>query len=661
MILNHNILSDFNQARHYEWLETNGLGGYASASVCGANTRRYHGLLVAALNPPAERTIVVSKLDETLILDDDWVELSVNQFPGVIHPAGHQFLKTFRRDLFPEFVYEVKGVVLKKTIAAIQGKNTTLVLYEVLDAPQAFVIELQPFYAYRDFHSLSRANDYIGEPYIFDKGVFQTMNYQGAAEFFIKVPQSTFTEAKTWYYNFEYFKEQERGFDFKEDLYTHGKFSVTLKKGSKLGVIISLEDPRTKDPFKLFQAEEKRRIKLTEGFIWNDQLKRLVLASDQFIVARQQENTIVAGYHWFMDWGRDTMISLPGLCLSTGRTQEAKKILKKFSSFISDGMLPCRFPDAGELPDYNTIDAALWFFNAVYFYFNATQDKAFVKSLWPVLVDIVQWYVNGTRYNIQVDSQDGLLKGGQDGVQLTWMDAKVGDWVVTPRRGKAVEINALWYNALRIMENFASLLGKSDEKTAYEMNAAKVKESFMQTFWNEARGCLYDFVDGNYHNDDIRPNQIFALSLPFPVLERKYGEKVMEVIDQYLLTPRGLRSLSPDHPSYKGSYTGDVWARDGAYHQGTVWAYLAGAYIDGLFYVGRNRLESVHYLNQVLENLDEACIGSLSEIFEANSPFRAEGCIAQAWSVAEVLRVALQYDLLSKNIVPEKKLAELKA
>lgn len=657
-----NKLQQYEVARSLEWLETNGLGGWASSTVSGAHTRRYHGLLVASLQPPVERKVMVSKLQETIITeaDDnsevDRIELSTNQFPGALYPQGYKYVDRFERDLFPVFYFKAGNIELKKTIAAVQGENTTLILYEVIRAPKPFTLELLPLYSGRDFHSLCHANDAMNRQYVFSNGTLRVKNYVDLPEIFIHVPGSTFNEEQNWYYNFEYSEEQHRGLDFREDLFTHGKFKVKVKEGSKLGIILSTDDTTGRDAFKLFARERKRR----EAVIKNkeeDKLKRLLLAADQFVVKRGDDlKTIIAGYHWFSDWGRDTMISLPGICLAAGRFDDAKKILKAFSENVSEGMLPNRFPDHNETPEYNTIDATLWFFYAIYQYYQFTRDKRFVKSLLPVLTDIIEWHYKGTRYNIHVD-EDELLYGGREDVQLTWMDAKVGGWVVTPRKGKPVEINSLWYNVLRIMEYFTNETGKPSEADYYKAKAERVHQSFNQLFWNEKGGYLYDYVDGEYKNDDIRPNQIYAISLPFSLLEKTRAEKVFNVVENNLLTPRGLRSLSRSHQDYKPVYQGDVWSRDGSYHQGTVWSFLLGPFIDAMIRVrGESSIPNAKGLLDIfLTHLDEACVGNISEIFDAETPHTPRGCVAQAWGVGEILRVAVAYDLLGnkKKLVEE--------
>jgi predicted glycogen debranching enzyme len=640
-------LSDFGSSRSLEWLETNGLGGYASSTVSGANSRRYHGLLVASLKPPVDRKVILSKLEESIVTSQQRFELSANQYPGAVNPNGYAHLISFEKSFFPVFIYQMEGIVLKKTVAMIHGENTTLVLYEVLSATEKFSMELLPLCSFKDFHANAHANDSIYKGFLFDRGVFQTKNYQDSTELFISVPGSVFQPAPCWYYNFEYFQEQQRGLDCHEDLFSHGKFVVELKQGSKLGIVISTDDCRGKDAFKLFAHEKKRREMLVKKFSQSE-IQRLALAGDQFIVNRGVDlKSVIAGYHWFCDWGRDTMISLPGLCLVTQRFDDAKKILKAFADHVSEGMLPNRFPDQGDAPEYNTVDATLWFFHAVYEYYQYTGDKTFIKALVPVLEDIIHWHYKGTRFNIHVD-HDELLYAGEDGVQLTWMDAKVGDWVVTPRKGKCVEINALWYNALCIMAELFGETGSKTKVTQYKQKAQKVSESFNRIFWSDERKYLNDFVDGEHVNSDIRPNQIYALALPFQLLTPEKADQVLDCVTSKLLTAWGLRSLDPEHKDYKPQYTGDQWQRDGAYHQGTVWSHLLGAYIDALVNVegesGKEKASKI--LTTFFNHLDEFGAGTISEIFDGDLPHSPAGCIAQAWSVAEILRVAVEHDLV---------------
>lgn len=652
------VLQDFKQAIQYEWLETNGLGGWASSTVIGCNSRRYHGLLVAAIVPPAERMSLVSKLDETIVIgqpdqgDLTRYELGVNNYGGVIHPDGNQHQTSFKRDLFPQFTYEAGGVKLKKTIAMVHGENTTLVVYDVIKAGGPFTLELLPLISVRGYHSLIRSNNAVHREANFSDHVFRTKAYDGTPEIFIKVPGGDYYHNPNWYFHFNYDIEKYRGLDFVEDLFAYGNFSVSLKEGDSLGIIISTEDPSGKDALELLVKEETRKRELLENQPGDEVLQQLLLAADQFIVKRGEDlKTIIAGYHWFTDWGRDTMISLPGLCLSTGRYDDARKILAAFAKTVSQGMLPNRFTDTGEPPEYNNVDATLWYFIAIYKYLRATNDREFVLGeLLPVLREIIDWHLKGTRYNIHV-TEDGLLYSGEKGIQLTWMDSKIGAWVVTPRTGKPVEINALWYNALAIYSLLLELSGDEHGAAEIAQKAGVAKKSFNDQFWNNETGYLYDVINGDDKDDSLRPNQLFAISLPFALIEKEKAIDIVKVVTEKLYTPVGLRSLSPDDASYTSCYEGDCYKRDSCYHQGTVWSWLLGAYVDTLIKIGvekplvRNVIENFTY------HLNEGCIGSVSEIFDAEAPHSPKGCVAQAWGVAEVLRVIKEYGLHLEEVI----------
>lgn len=652
------ITQNFEAALRREWLEANGLGGWASSTIAGAHTRRYHGLLVAAAHPPVGRMVLLSKLDETIIVEGRRFELGCNRHPGVVHPRGFEYLQSFSKDLFPVFEYEAGGVRLRKTIAAVHGENTTLVLYEVLHASAAFSFELRPFVAARDYHGLTHANEGIRREAQFADGVFHTQPYEGVPELFIAVPGAEFIAQPDWYRDFEYLIEQDRGLDFREDLFTHGIFKLALGAGSRLGIVISTRHAGKREAFALLAGEKRRREKLLQGPSSRDEFSRmLTLAADQFVVQRGNLRTIIAGYHWFSDWGRDTMIALPGICLVTGRLEEAKKILRAFAQNVSQGMLPNRFPDAGEQPEYNTVDASLWFFVAIYKYLQASSDEKFVRDdLLPVMRDIIAWHDRGTRYHIHVDG-DGLLYAGEPGAQLTWMDAKIGDWVVTPRQGKAVEINALWYNALKIFAELSQRFNRAAEAEQFSRRAARVKARFNEIFWNEAGGCLFDCIDGEYRDLALRPNQIFALSLPFPLLEGSRAERVLRAVEEKLYTPFGLRSLAADDPAYRAQYGGDVRARDSAYHQGTVWSWLLGPLITAIVRVEgeAGKLRAERLFENIKPHLHDAGIGSISEIFDAEPPHMPRGCVAQAWGVAEVLRAYLEEGMSEAAGLPAQK------
>ncbi|HEV7667952.1 MAG TPA: amylo-alpha-1,6-glucosidase [Thermoanaerobaculia bacterium] len=664
MTFERDVCADFARSSALEWLEANGLGGWASSTVSGAHTRRYHGLLVAATEPPGGRKVLLSRLDETVEVGEEKFELGANRFPGVIHPRGFEHLARFRQDLFPTWEYEIGTARLLKTIAAVHlegDENATLVLYELAQpsppAPlgegpgvRAVRLMLRPFFAGRDFHSLGHANDSVHRGGTFEADTLVYQSYDGLPTVHLNVPGGAYSASPDWWCRFEYDLERERGLDFEEDLFTPGTIAVELAPGARLGVLISTAPPAGGDAWDLFDAERERREKLLAPFIDSDPFVRaLALAADAFVVRRGRRgaglSTVIAGYPWFSDWGRDSMIALPGLCLVTQRFDEAKGILRSFARATSEGLLPNRFPDSpDEAPEYNTADATLWFFVAAWKYFEATGDAAFVRDeLMPVFADILAWHERGTRHGIRVES-DGLLHAGEPGVQLTWMDAKVGDWVVTPRSGLPVEIQALWANALAITSELCDRFGQKERAAELRLRAEQVRERFAERFWNEEAGGLFDVVDGNWRDASVRPNQIFALSLPFPLLERERAARMLAQVETKLLTPRGLRTLSADDPRYRPVYLGGPLERDGAYHQGTVWPWLLGPYISALVRVRgeEGKRQGREILEKFAPHLAEAGIGTVSEIFDAEPPHAPRGCPAQAWSVGELLRVAVE-------------------
>jgi predicted glycogen debranching enzyme len=634
-----------------EWLETNGLGGYASSTIAGLNTRRYHALLVAATKPPVGRIVALSKLEETLIVDGRRYELSANQYPGIVHPRGYEYQTGFRLDPFPISTYEVEGITLEKSVFMVQGENTTIVQYELqgkLLADDNCFLELRPLVAFRDYHSLGRESALLNPQVQTENGLATIRPDADLPALNFAHDADELEATALWYHNFEYREERERGFDFKEDLFNPFALKFSLSGRTRLSIIVSTErrDAKSADDYR--QAEIERRlnvIRLASGI--NDEfLCTLVAAADQFIVARDEQKTIIAGYPWFSDWGRDTMIALPGLTLSTGRPEIARSILYEFARYVDRGMLPNRFPDAGEQPEYNTVDATLWFFEATRSLLEHTNDERFVRgALYDILVDIIDWHIKGTRYNIHVDEQ-GLLYSGEEGVQLTWMDAKVGDWVVTPRRGFAVEIQALWYNALRVMEDLARRFKDEERQDLYASMAERAQQNFARLFWNEDSGCLYDVIERDARDAAVRPNQIFAVSLKHSMLSAEKSKLVVAAVQRDLLTPYGLRSLAPNDPQYRGHYSGDSLSRDGAYHQGIVWPWLMGPFITAYLkvnnYSAESRAQASRWLQDFQGHLSEAGLGQISEIFDAEPPYTPRGCVAQAWSVAELLRAAIE-------------------
>ena len=643
-----------------EWIETNGTGGWASSTVSGMNTRRYHGLLIAGDPQDPSRVSQVSRLDETLMTPDENVELGSNNYGNAVNPKGYRYLTRFSRDIFPEFIYEGGGITLKKTIAAINGENTTVIRYEVLKALGTFTLRLAPFITCRDYHALVRSNPAIRKELAEDPGYWHVIPYQTMPEIFFHMPGFSFKAGPSWYYNIQYPVEAARGMDFTEDLFTYGNFDRQLKQGDTLVVMLSSGQPASAEGEVLLAKEKNRRLRLLKGAA--DSLeKTLRLAADQFIIRMGGgAQRIIAGYHWFTSWGRDTMIALNGLCLSTGRFSEAGGILMEFIRHISEGMLPNRFADHQSAPDYNTADASLWFFITGFRYFEATGDKDFlVKVLMPAFKSIIDWHYQGTRYHIHVD-QDGLLFEGEEGMQLTWMDARSNGRVVTPRIGKAVEINALWYNALMIYSGMLKETGDKVGSVDFQLRAATMKVRFLELFWNADAQCLYDVVNGTDLDSSLRPNQLLAISLPFPLLGGAAARQVLDLVTEKLYTPRGIRSLAPEDPAYHDHYTGGQAARDEAYHEGTVWSWLLGPYIDAIMYVYPRRGQKMarEVLDTFRPHLEEAGIGSVSEIFDGDSPFTPRGCIAQAWSIGELLRVYTAYKLHSPAPATKKKIKQ---
>ena len=636
------ICANFEEASKREWLETNGIGGFASGTVSGANTRRYHGLLTAATAPPLGRITMLSKFEETLIVGDQRYELSANQFPGAVYPNGYRYIKNFRLVPFPVWTFEIDGIEIEKKVFMLHGSNTTIVEFKIKNSKLKIGLELKPLLSFSDYHALQHENADFNLRYESSENLVSVQPYAQMPTLFFAHNAASIENTSVWYRNFEYAIEQTRGFDFREDLFQ--PFALLFDLSGAATIIVSTERFKFSDATKFGKAEIRRREKLIEtAGAADDFTKQLVLAADQFIVARGAGQTIIAGYPWFSDWGRDTMIALNGLTLATNRAEIARSILLEFSEHIFEGMLPNRFPDAGDAAEYNTVDATLWYFEAIRAYAEKTGDKKFVRlHLYKKLVDIIVWHLKGTRYGIKMDAEDGLLYAGADGVQLTWMDAKVGDLVVTPRRGKAVEIQALWYNALRIMADFAGTFGDRKDEKKYLVLAEQARASFNQIFWNEAASCLFDVVNGEMKDASVRPNQIFAVSLPHQILtDVDKARQVVEQVEAELLTAYGLRSLSPKDANYRSIYTGNAFERDTAYHQGTVWAWLIGGFIDAyrrVFPDDKSRVEEI--LDNFRTHLSEAGGGQISEIFDADAPHNPRGCPAQAWSVAEILRTS---------------------
>jgi predicted glycogen debranching enzyme len=657
------ICRNLGSADRREWLETNGIGGFASSTIVGLNTRRYHGLLVASTNPPVGRMVLLSKVEETLVIDGRRFDLSCNRYPGVVHPQGHEFLKQFRQDPFPVFVYEVEGLELEKSVFMVHGENTTVIQYTVLSAPElSCTLELRPLIAFRDYHSTAHENGALNPSLHVESGRVSISPYQGCPTLNFAHTSGDIAQEGAWYRNFEYTMEQERGLDFREDLFNPMVVTFDLSSTPRPVLVASTEARSAEAADRYRAAEVARRNAATAAAPVEDPfVQMLAQAADQFVVRRGTGSTVIAGYHWFSDWGRDTMIALPGLTLSTGRYDDARGMLLAFAGSVDRGMLPNRFPDAGETPEYNTVDATLWFFEAVRAFGAHTEDYDFIRTrLYPVLADIIGWHERGTRYGIRLDA-DGLLLAGEPGVQLTWMDAKVDDWVVTPRHGKPVEIQALWYNALRTMEDLGHRFGDEANAAHWKELADAARFRFTERFWNESTGCLFDVVSGDDRDASIRPNQVLAVSLFQSMLSGQQAKSVVAVVERDLLTPYGLRSLAPSDHQYRGRYEGDPYTRDSAYHQGTVWPWLMGPFLTAYLKVnGRSakaRKQAEKWLSELRRFMLDEGVGQISEVFDGNPPHRAGGCIAQAWSVAELLRVVVEELGTAKRKRPADKFA----
>lgn len=651
-----------------EWLVTNGLGGYASGTVSGAITRKYHGILVAALPAPLGRVVMWNHVSEFLrFADGEVVSLGAEERAGgQLDLKSAEYLREFRvEDGLPVWIYHVRHLVIEKRVLLPHLQNTVHVSYQIVGPGKAPRLELRPAFHFR--HHEAAVDLPLGEPYkltaVNDRyEIVSARRRVPPLRMRLHGPASAFTISPSKIPQVVYRTEQARGYAHEGELWSPGSFQVDLTDQSTATLIGSTEPWEIVDvlsPADVLRSERERRARLLEEAAPEARegvAAELVFASDQFVItpagraedaarahaAGDEVRTVIAGYHWFTDWGRDTMISLEGLTLTTGRCLEAGYILRTFAHYVRDGLIPNMFPDGQKEGLYHTADATLWFFHALGRYLQKSRDRITLRLLLPTLIDIAENHLRGTKFNIHVDPEDGLLIQGKEGYQLTWMDAKMGDWVVTPRRGKAVEINALWFNALKLLEGWLRETGSTAEAQRYEEQARRAGESFNRRFWYEEGGHLYDVVDvdgGSGADAACRPNQLFAISLDHPVLDATRWKSVVDVAERELLTPVGLRSLSPNHPDYKPLYGGDLRSRDGAYHQGTVWAWLIGPFIDAWLKVHpQDKLTARKFLDRFPESMSENGIGTISEVFDAREPHTAGGCIAQAWSVAEVLR-----------------------
>ncbi|MCE5241453.1 amylo-alpha-1,6-glucosidase [bacterium] len=674
---NSTILHDLPAALRREWLETDGLGGFAMGTIVGANTRRYHGLLVAAAEPPVGRRVLVAKVEDRLLADGAVLELSCNEYDGAIHPQGHLCQEEFRLDPWPVCTWAQDGFRLRRSLFMPHGLGLTVLRYDLLDAPQPAWLHCRPLVAGRDMHHLQRSGGGLKPHTDLSAHRLAMQPYDPASRFALDFPHGEFRPDGLWYYNFRYAREQERGLDYLEDLYSPGEVVWLLRPGETVWLVLSRDavgavtdredcealmaaERQRRDTVgavtdregceALMAAERQRRDAVGAVTDRDDEVAaRLALAADQFIVDRTvravPSRTIIAGYPWFGDWGRDTMIALFGLTLTTRRYADCRAMLETFVAGMRHGLVPNLFVESGD-PGYNTVDATLWLFVALRRYLQATGDMAFLAAIWPALRESLEAHLAGTDFGIHM-TEDGLLTAGDASTQLTWMDAKVDDWVVTPRHGKAVEINGLWYNALRIGAFLADKLGDATA-ARYEALARRTKTGFTQ-FWYAEGGYCYDVLRPDGPDAALRPNQLIACALPYHVLGPAQRRSILEQATAHLLTPYGLRTLAPGSEGYCAHYGGDRWARDGAYHQGTVWPWLLGPYLTTWFDVmgvsDDTRRQARALLQPLVAHLDDAGLGSISEIFDAEAPYAPHGCPAQAWSVGELLRCWVQYKL----------------
>ncbi len=686
--------ASFEANRHLEWLVANGRGGFAMATVCQMLTRRYHGLLVAAVDPPVERFVLLAKLEAVVTVDGHNYELGTNQYADVVYPEGFRLLESFTARPHPTWRWRVGAAVIEQTLCMVDGEDTTVVRYRLLEADGPIALAVRPFCTSRHFHILAHRQD-LGEPQTEAVGDVIVFHWPGGRPAWRLSHNGAFVPGPDWNHGVFLSIEAERGYDTTQDLHVPGVITATLRPGDLTGLVLTASTRERswkawREAFAHAVALDEAHAKAGGG---DDPLVfPLVRATRDFLVVRDRElKTVIAGYPWFGDWGRDTFISLPGLCLVTGRFEDARRIIQAFAKHVSEGMIPNRFPDFGEAPAYNTIDATLWYIHAIDRYLAYTGDWSFIADkMFAVISQILTAHERGTRHRIRL-CDDGLLAGGEPGLALTWMDAKLPGRAITPRIGKPVEINALWYNALRIAAAFAERLGDTRNAEHWRSRAERAQQTFNKRFWNRAAGCLYDVVDMNdvTGSDDpaIRPNQLFAVSLTHPVLDQSRWREIVGACERELWTPLGMRTLSPADPLYRRYYRGDLVQRDEAYHQGTVWPWLLGpfvtAYVKAMGGAGgrateravpssgrldraqehagataKSSLAEVHpacrearqFLDGLLAHLHEDGIGSVCEVADGDPPHTPGGCPWQAWSVAEPLR-ALCEDIYKQSAI----------
>jgi predicted glycogen debranching enzyme len=659
--LSHDIITDLHAATAREWLVTNGLGGFAAGTVSGVATRRYHGLLVAALAPPRGRHVIVSHVDESLIVRGRTIPLSSHAFPDVVTPEGWRCVTGFSVDPLPVWTLRAGAVCLERSVFMLRGSNTTVLRYTLKDAPAGVLLVLRPFGAFRDFHHHRRHDPSMRLEVAVDADDPRTVRwtpYPGWVTLTLRAP-GVFVPSPAWWYDFVHAIERERGLDDREDLATPGEWHLALAPGDTVHVAFSTD---ASVPYDLESHERDERTRLSTLAPAEERDPRVVelhRAVDAYRVERSDPPALLAGYPWFEDWGRDTLIAFTGAYLVTGRFDEGRKLLAAFARSLDRGMLPNRFPEGGGgHADYNTVDASVWFFHAARRYVQYTGDRGFAREvLRPALLEVERWFRQGTRYDIHVGA-DGLVYAGGPGTQLTWMDARIGDTVFTPRHGAPVEVNALWHAGMLTLAWLAELEGDTRDAEAHRAAAAHTRASFRARFWNDHTAYLYDTVRPHDRDGAVRPNALYAVALPGALLDAEQRAAVLDRARRELLVPLALRTLSPSDPRYRGRYEGDPWARDGAYHQGTAWPFLLGAYTAALVRhaalsgdpeaLQRARAEVLQRFEPLADALGAQCIGHLPEIVEGDAPHRPVGCFAQAWSDCEALR-ALHEDAYGRG------------
>ncbi len=640
---------DLNLAVSKEWLETNGLGGYACGTMAGLNTRGYHSLLTVPLKPPLKRTILLSQLDEVVVYKDKKYMLSTMEYEsGALNPRGYIYLERFKGEPFPTFYYRLDDQVLQKQIFMSYGQSLTWITYQLLTEPDgAFNLMVKPLLSFRSHHLMKQGRLFVNTYHDLDRHVVKILPDQQVPSMFIHHTAEGYEHSAHWFNRVFYRAEKNRGLDCVEDLYTPGVLDFELKKGAWNYMAVTTESLEQLDVLAAMKKETSRRKELQDLLPLEDEFgRRLLRAADHFLVKRGEGMSVISGYPWLAESGRDAMVASMGLAVASRRYEDARRLLKTYAAYCDQGMLPNHFSEEMAEPVYNAADAALWFIIAVDYYHTHTRDDRFVKdNCWPVMENIIAAYSTGTRYGIRMDT-DGLINLPEEGAQLTWMDAQVGDWVATPRAGKPVDVNALWYNCLCMMADYAEKFSRPAEKERYARLAANAREGFRSLFWNEEGGYLYDRVEDFHKDFSFRPNQLWALALPYPLLEGQQAQRLLQQVMERLYTTFGCRTLDRSDDHYRGFYKGDLMTRESAAFQGTVWPWMIGALAGAWRAAYGASAETDAIIGRLLKpfelHLTHSGLGLISEMFDGEEPHRARGCIARAWNVAELLRVYLE-------------------